>query len=235
MTDEFRVLCPHCTARMRVASPEILCKTVRCPKCAEPFVAAQSPSIRADGRKQASSTAARSARATAPVADEYGVAVKPLGDPRNPPKRPTEPTSAEPPPEAAKPRTKKRKRTRDVPEPSQLRMFCCGFVGGSIGAIAWVGFAYAFQVHLGIIAILVGVLTGVGVQTGNSGADDHGPGEIAVFTAFAVIVASKYVVACLLEHRLLGVVVLQAFTPFDIIWCAIAGRWAYRVASGGLY
>jgi hypothetical protein len=115
-------------------------------------------------------------------------------------------------------------------------MFLCGFIGGSLGGIAWIGFAYLLHVHLGIVAILVGVLTGIGVQTGNNGQDDHGPGEIAVFTAFAVILVCKYVVACLLTDRLLfGEDALKAFTFYDIIWCAVAGRWAYRVASGGLF
>ena len=90
--------------------------------------------------------------------------------------------------------------------------------------------------HVGVIAILVGVLTGIGVQTGNSGQDDHGPGEIAVFTAFAVILVCKYVVGCLLPgHIVFGEEALKAFSFYDIIWCTIAGRWAYRTASGGLF
>jgi hypothetical protein len=40
-----------------------------------------------------------------------------------------------------------------------MRMFFFGFSGGSIGGIVWVACAYFLQVHLGIIAILVGVLT----------------------------------------------------------------------------
>jgi predicted Zn finger-like uncharacterized protein len=235
MTDELRVLCPHCVSRIRVATPQILGKTVRCPKCEEPFVAATDAPIRAGSPGQTVRVTRSSSQAVAPIDDEYGAPAKPLGDPRNPPKRPAETPSPEPAPVEKKPRKKKRKKSRDVPEPSGLRMFCFGFIGGWIGGIAWVGFAYALHVHLGIIAILVGVLTGVGVQTGNSGADDHGPGEIAVFTAFAVIVTCKFLVACLLEQRFLGIEVLQAFTPYDIIWCAIAGRWAYRTASGGLF
>ncbi|HET6326164.1 MAG TPA: hypothetical protein VFG04_15915 [Planctomycetaceae bacterium] len=173
------------------------------------------------------------------VKDEYGDPAKPLGDPRDKPKRSTAPSleeTSEPSPPEQKPRKKKRKKSRDVPEPSGVRMFGFGFVGGSLGGVVWIAFAYFLKVHLGIIAILVGVLTGVGVQTGNSGADDHGPGEIAVFTAFAVILACKVVVACLLAGQFLGLeALLKTFTPYDFLWCAIAGRWAYRVASGALF
>ena len=140
-----------------------------------------------------------------------------------------------PPPPAKKSRKKKLKKSREVPDPSGPKMFLCGFIGGSIGCVVWVAFAYFLKVHLGIIAILVGVLTGVGVQTGNSGQDDHGPGEIAVVTAFVVILASKFVIACLLAGKFVGTDALQTFTPYDIIWCAIAGRWAYRTASGALF
>src|SRR5262249_30090162 len=115
------------------------------------------------------------------------------------------------------------------------KMFLFGLVGGSIGGIVWVAFAYFLHLELGIIAILVGVLTGIGVQSGNSGQDDHGPAEIAVLTTLAIILSCKYIVVCLLAGRLLGEEALNAFDFYDILWCAIAGGCAYRVASGGLF
>jgi hypothetical protein len=231
---------------MRVTNPRLLGKKFRCPKCSEPFVA----TVDSRPNPTAPVKAAASRRVTAlkrrtrengrddgpEVDDEYGGPAQPLGDPRDKPKRATQ-AASEPPAPEEKPRKKKRKKSRGVPEPSGLRMFCYGFIGGSLGGIVWVAIACFLKVHLGIIAILVGVLTGIGVQTGNSGADDHGPGEIAVFTAFAVILACKVVVACLLiEGPFLGAEsILKTFTPYDFVWCAIAGRWAYRVASGGLF
>jgi len=111
-----------------------------------------------------------------------------------------------------------------------------GFVGGSLGGLAWIALVYFLRVRLGIIAIFVGVLTGIGVQTGNSGQDAHGPGEIAVFTAFAVILVCKYVIVCLLLEKIVwGEAALKAFTLYDFLWCSVAGRWAYRTASGGLF
>ncbi len=169
--------------------------------------------------------------------DPYREPVQPLGDPRGKPKRSTGPAIEDlPEPPEKKRRKKRRKKSRDVTEPSGMRMFGFGFIGGSLGGVVWIAFAYYLKVHLGVIAILVGVLTGVGVQTGNSGADSHGPGEIAVFTAFAVILACKVVVACLLARHVVGPeALLKTFTPYDILWCAISGRWAYRVASGALF
>ena len=53
---------------------------------------------------------------------------------------------------------------------------------------------------------------------------------------FAVILVCKYVVVCLLLNKIvLGEEALKAFTLYDFLWCAVAGRWAYRVASGGLF
>ncbi|HEV8066643.1 MAG TPA: MJ0042-type zinc finger domain-containing protein [Planctomycetaceae bacterium] len=235
MTDKIRVACPNCDARMRLTSSHIAGKTIRCPSCSELFVATgDAPTkVRAPGPLPRSNRHRRDE--SVKVFHEH-VRPNPYGDPRAKPERPTD-APAEPPTAEQQPRKKKKRRkSSDVPQPSGPKMFLCGFIGGSLGGIAWIGFAYLLHVHLGIVAILVGVLTGIGVQTGNNGQDDHGPGEIAVFTAFAVILVCKYVVACLLTDRLLfGEDALKAFTFYDIIWCAVAGRWAYRVASGGLF
>jgi hypothetical protein len=221
---------------MRLTSPHVVGKQIRCPNCSRPFVATPDAAARVATLGRATVPNRRGHDENEEVDDEYGPpVVKPLGDPRTKPNRSVE-ARPEPPPAEEKPRKKKRKKSNDVPEPSGPKMFLCGFIGGSLGGIVWIAFAYLLHVHLGIVAILVGVLTGIGVQTGNNGQDNHGPGEIAVFTAFAVILVCKYVVACLLTNRLLfGEDALKAFTFYDIIWCAVAGRWAYRVASGGLF
>jgi predicted Zn finger-like uncharacterized protein len=234
MTDEIQVSCPSCAARMRVHNPQIVGKRIRCPKCSEPFVATQNAPPRAASRRAALATRG-SHKKTVEVDDEYGGPAQLLGDPRTKPNQATESPTELPPPPPKKSRKKKRKKSRDVPEPSGPKMFLCGLIGGSIGGVVWVACAFFLHVHLGIIAILVGVLTGVGVQTGNSGQDSHGPGEIAVVTAFVVILVSKFIIACLLAGRFVGPDALKAFTPYDIIWCAIAGRWAYRTASGALF
>lgn len=235
MTDKIRVSCPACTARMRLTSPHVVGKQIRCPNCSQPFVATPDAAVRVATVGRATVPNRRGRDETGEVDDEYGAPAKPLGDPRTKPIRSVE-APPEPPPAEEKPRKKKRKKSSGAPEPSGPKMCFFGFIGGSLGGIVWIGFACLLHVHLGIVAILVGVLTGIGVQTGNNGQDDHGPGEIAVFTAFGVILVCKYVVACLLANRLLfGEDALKAFTFYDMIWCAVAGRWAYRVASGGLF
>jgi len=160
----------------------------------------------------------------------------PYGDPRTQPDQSTD-APAEPPLGEQKPRKKKKRRkSSGVPQPSGPKMAFFGFTGGSIGGLVWIALAYYLRVRVGAVAILVGLLTGIGVQTGNSGQDAHGPGEIAVFTAFAVILVCKYVVVCLLLNKIVfGEEALKAFTLYDFLWCAVAGRWAYRVASGGLF
>jgi hypothetical protein len=221
---------------MWLPNPQTLGKTIPCPNCSRPFVAAEDAHARAGAPSRATVRTRRGREDDEEVDDEYGPpVVQPLGDPRTKPHRSVE-APTEPPPEESKRRKQKRKKSPDVPEPSGPKMCLFGFIGGSIGGIVWIGVAYLLHVHLGIVAILVGVLTGIGVQTGNNGQDDHGPGEIAVFTAFAVILVCKYVVACLLMDRLLfGEDALKAFTFYDMIWCTIAGRWAYRTASGALF
>lgn len=235
MADKLQVACPHCDARMRLTSSHVAGKTIRCPSCSEPFVATGN----APTKVRTPSPLPRSNRhrrdESVKVFHEH-VRPNPYGDPRTKPDQSTD-APAGPPTAEQKPRKKKkRKKSPDVPQPSGPKMAFFGFIGGSIGGIVWIALAYYLRVGVGAVAILVGLLTGIGVQTGNNGQDAHGPGEIAVFTAFAVILVCKYVVACLLMDRLLfGEDALKAFTFYDMIWCAVAGRWAYRTASGALF
>jgi predicted Zn finger-like uncharacterized protein len=45
------IACPHCAARMKVKDPQILGRTVKCPKCGQSF-AAQAPAERQDAPAQ---------------------------------------------------------------------------------------------------------------------------------------------------------------------------------------
>ena len=217
-------------------TPHGLGKTIRCPSCSEAFVAARDSRTEAKARRRRPSSSQPNREGTANVFHRHRPPVEPFGADDAEPGEPAG-TATEPAPAEQKPRKKKkRKKSPELPRPSGLKMAFFGFVGGSVGGLAWIALVYFLRVRLGIIAILVGVLTGIGVQTGNSGQDAHGPGEIAVFTAFAVILVCKYVIVCLLLEKIVwGEAALKAFTLYDFLWCSVAGRWAYRTASGGLF
>jgi predicted Zn finger-like uncharacterized protein len=235
MADNLQVACPHCDARMRLTSSHVAGKTIRCPSCSEQFVSA------GDAPKK-TTPASQLPRFNQPKRDE-GVKTfhenarrSRYDDPPARPDRPTDVPSESPTAEQKPRKKKKRKKTRDVPQASGPKMALFGFIGGSIGGLVWIALSFYLRVPVGGVAILVGLLTGIGIQTGNNGQDAHGPGEIAVFTAFAVILVCKYVVVCLLLNKIvIGEEALKAFTIYDFLWCSVAGRWAYRVASGGLF
>jgi predicted Zn finger-like uncharacterized protein len=43
MAQSIRLECPHCSTKLNVKNPAVVGKKVRCPKCAEPFVAEVPP------------------------------------------------------------------------------------------------------------------------------------------------------------------------------------------------
>lgn len=68
-------------------------------------------------------------------------------------------------------------------------------LGGVVGALVWGAVAYFTGWSIGIIALLVGTLVGVGMQLGIKGRGTVGTGIAAAAIALASIIAAKFVVA----------------------------------------
>lgn len=68
-------------------------------------------------------------------------------------------------------------------------------LGGVVGALIWGAIAYFTGWSIGLIALLVGTLVGLGMQLGIKGRGTVGTGLAAAAVALASIVAAKFVVA----------------------------------------
>ncbi|HEX2838854.1 MAG TPA: hypothetical protein VHN77_12100 [Phycisphaerales bacterium] len=68
-------------------------------------------------------------------------------------------------------------------------------LGGVVGALIWGAIAYFTGWSIGIIALIVGTLVGVGMQVGIKGRGTVGTGLAAAAIALASIIAAKFVVA----------------------------------------
>jgi hypothetical protein len=122
----------------------------------------------------------------------------------------------------------------------------CGLIGALVGAAVWAGFAIAADMSIGVIAVLVGALTGVGV---NAGAGlERRPALQLLASGLAVIglVAAKYIVFAYVVVKVghargmsvgyFGSVTVGAFPhalvntfrPLDLLWLVLAIGAAYR-------
>lgn len=122
----------------------------------------------------------------------------------------------------------------------------CGLIGALVGAAVWAGFAIAADMSIGVIAVLVGALTGVGV---NAGAGlERRPALQLLASGLAVIglVAAKYIVfayAVVKVGHARGMSVgyfgnltvgafahalVNTFRPLDALWLVLAIGAAYR-------
>lgn len=227
MSQATLVPCPQCSARLRFGTREIVGKKVRCPKCSKVFVATRTLVAGENDRVEKSSIASND---TDSVDDEYGPAVAPLILVR--PKKEgaeAEPEEEEPP--------KKKKRKRDRPPAAGLPWIMWPIFGGAAGGIAgamWIAVTFFTGYEFGIVAIVVGLATGIGVQMAAGAETGSGPGETAAGTAIVVILLSKFVVVCLVLEKFVGMNFFSVLNPMDMVWFFLAGAAAYRVGSGGL-
>lgn len=123
----------------------------------------------------------------------------------------------------------------------------CGSIGALLGAAVWAAIAVAAEMQLGWIAILVGFLTGAGVNAGAGMQRSKILQALAAVLALAGLVAANYMVFAYtlvkLAHRQ-GVALsyfnsammsrfpdafLHALEPVDALWAILAIGAAYRV------
>src|SRR5579862_3962840 len=165
--------CPQCSARLRFGTGEIVGKKVRCPKCSKVFVATRALLAGESSRAERSSIPSADSSSGDAVDDEYGPAVAPLILVR--PKKEgadSEPEEEEPP--------KKKKRKRDRPPAAGLPWIMWPIFGGAAGGIAgsmWIAVTFFTGYEFGIVAIVVGLATGIGVQMAAGAETGSGPGE----------------------------------------------------------
>jgi predicted Zn finger-like uncharacterized protein len=226
------VACPQCAVKIRVRAQQVLGKKVRCPKCSKVFVATRALLAGDNDRAEKPSNANvdASSAAAESVDDEYGPAVAPLILVR--PKR--EGADAEPDEEES---PKKKRRKRDRPPAAGLPWIMWPIFGGAAGGIAgamWIAVTFFTGYEFGIVAIVVGLATGIGVQMAAGAETGSGPGETAAGTAIVVILLSKFVVVCLVLEKFVGMNFFSVLNPMDMVWFFLAGAAAYRVGSGGL-
>ena len=191
MPDAIQLECPHCFTKLKLRDPSILGKKVKCPKCKSAF-AAENP---ADTQSEDDNFLG----GLSGLEDEYG----PVVQPTLPPIRPkTKAAAAGGSSGAGKSKEKARGRSPQSSEGLPAILWpVCGLVGGSLGGVLWVVITFAVQRQFGIIAWVVGALTGLGVAMAAGRRAGTATGGLAAALAFCVILASKFVLAVLFVNQ----------------------------------
>jgi predicted Zn finger-like uncharacterized protein len=195
MPETLRIECPHCSTKLNAKNPAILGKKVKCPKCAEPFVA-QSP--------------------RAPTEDEFFDNLDSMGDgfgdvlpssqlPAAPKraKKPRASTASGSGPSSAGGRPTQQSRPRG-PQVNTMPMILWplfGLGGGIIAGIIWVMVGYFFQREVGYIAWAVGGFVGVGIRIAAGDRAGIGAGLLAIAVSIFVILGCKFTVAYMLTAK----------------------------------
>ena len=215
MTKAAVVVCPHCSTQLRIKDPRWLNKQMRCPKCSQ--VSLGTPA--ADSAHDA-------------AADEYGAAVKPIGSgkaPLAPP--PDEPEEQSPP----KKKKKRRKKGDGTIKNSLGKMCGYGFAGGSIAGVIWIAVAWFSGDAWGFLAILIGVLAGVGVETGMATSEDSRAGEMAAIITVLLDVVCRCIVALLLTGEISQAAIFDSTSRYDILWFVLSAVISYTIGAGLLF
>jgi len=218
MTKAAVVVCPHCSTQLRIKDPRWLKKQMRCPKCAQVFV----------GRPAAE------ASTHATVEDEFGAVIKPLGSgkpPLEPP--PAEPEEDQPPPKKRKKR--RRKKGDGAIENSLQKMGGYGLAGGSIACLIWIVVAYFSGDAWGLLACLVGICTGIGVETGMATSEDSRAGETAAIITILLNIGCRCIVALLLCGEISQAAILDSTSRYDILWFVMSAVISYTIGAGILF
>ena len=124
-----------------------------------------------------------------------------------------------------------------------------GAIGALVGAGIWAAIAIATNLGIGYIAVLVGVLTGMGVRWGAGGQRGAGLQVLAAALAFAGLVAAKYIIFTyvvvdlghkkgidvgMFDARLLSSfpsLLVKMISPFDALFAFLAVAAAARTCK----
>jgi predicted Zn finger-like uncharacterized protein len=195
MTQTLRIECPHCSTKLNAKNPAILGKKVKCPKCAEPFVAASPP---AEGEDEFLDNLNS-------YGDGFGDALPSAKLPAAPKrtKRPRASTASPSSGTDASESPKKQSRAR-APQQNTLPMILWpvfGLGGGILAGVIWVAVGYLFQREVGYIAWAVGLCVGLGVRLAAGDRSGIGAALMAIALSFFVILSCKFTVAYLLTAK----------------------------------
>ena len=195
MTQTLRIECPHCSTKLNAKNPAILGKKVKCPKCAEPFVA-EAPPPEGDDEFLDNLNS---------FGDGFGDALPSAKLPAAPKrtKRPRTSTSASSGGTNGGDGPKKQPRPRG-PQQDTLPMILWpvfGLGGGIVAGAIWVAVGYFFQREVGYIAWAVGLCVGLGVRLAARDRSGIGAALMAIAISFFVILSCKFTVAYLLTTK----------------------------------
>ncbi len=77
-------------------------------------------------------------------------------------------------------------------------------IAGAIGAAVWAAIAYNLHVEIGWIAILIGVVVGIGANAGTGGEPDEMTGYVAIAVAVLSIMVGKFAVVSMIIDEAMG-------------------------------
>jgi predicted Zn finger-like uncharacterized protein len=194
MTETIRIECPNCSTRLNAKNPSIYGKKVRCPKCAEPFVAEAPPPANEDNFLD--------------NLDSFGDG---FGDPLPSAKLPAAPArtkrARKSPTEQEGERSDERPKMKPRPRAAQgntlpwITWPLFGFGGGLVAGAIWVAVGYFFQREVGYIAWAVGLCVGLGVRLAAGDRAGLGAGLMAIAISIFMILGSKFTVAYLMTAK----------------------------------
>ena len=216
MTKAAVVVCPHCSTQLRIKA-EWLKKQMRCPSCEKVFVG-----------KPAAATATRDS-----VEDEYGAAVKPLASGKAPSKPPPEEPEDQPPPKKFK--KQRRKKGDGKIKNSLKKMAGYGLAGGSIACVIWIVAAWLSGDAFGFLACLVGIFTGIGVETGMATSEDSRAGETGAILTVLLNVGCRCLIALILSGEISQEAIFNATSRYDILWFVLSAVLSYVIGAGILF
>jgi hypothetical protein len=217
MTKAAVVVCSHCSVQLRIKDPRWLKKQMRCPKCAQVFV----------GRPAAE------ASTHAAVQDEFGPVIKPLGSGKPPSEPPPAEPEDQPPP---KKRKKRRRKKGDAGiENSLKKMGGYGLAGGSIACLIWIVVAWLSGDAFGLLACLVGICAGIGVETGMAASEDGRAGETAAIITILLNIGCRCLIALLLSGEISQAAILNSTSRYDILWFVLSAVISYTIGAGILF
>lgn len=119
-----------------------------------------------------------------------------------------------------------------------------GLGGAFVGALLWAAIALVTDLEVGYVAVLVGLLAGLGVRIGARRAPSQALQVLAAGMALVGLVVAKYLIIAWIASRELGLspfdpiiasmfveVFGELLSPFDLLWVFLAVGAAYRVPA----
>jgi hypothetical protein len=120
-------------------------------------------------------------------------------------------------------------------ENSLGKMCRYGLAGGSIASVIWILVAYFSGDAWGFLACLVGVFTGVGVETGMDTSEDSRAGETGAIITILLNIGCRCIVALLLAGEISQAAIFDSTSRYDILWFVLSAVISYVIGAGILF